>query len=92
MPDHDGLEREILEWWDENEVFARLRKQNEDGPNFSFIDGPVTANRPLFGVHTAWGRTYKDVFQRYKAARGHALRYQNGWDCQGLWIEVEVEK
>ncbi len=44
------------------------------------------------GVHHAWGRTLKDVFQRYKALRGHELRYQNGFDCQGLWVEVEVEK
>ncbi len=90
-PDHDALERQLLDWWDEHEVFARLRKQNADGPLFRFIDGPVTANKTL-GVHTAWGRTLKDVFQRYKALRGHHLRYQNGFDCQGLWIEVGVEQ
>ena len=44
------------------------------------------------GVHHAWGRTLKDVFQRYKALRGYDQRYQNGFDCQGLWVEVEVEK
>ncbi len=44
------------------------------------------------GVHHAWGRTYKDVFQRYKAMRGFDQRYQNGFDCQGLWLEVETEK
>lgn len=44
------------------------------------------------GVHHAWGRTYKDLFQRYQAMQGHELRYQNGFDGQGLWIEVEVEK
>jgi hypothetical protein len=58
---------------------------------FSFIDGPVTANK-VMGVHTAWGRTLKNVFQRYQALRGFHQRYQNGWDCQGLWIEVGVEK
>ena len=46
----------------------------------------------VLGVHTAWGRTLKDVFQRYKALRGHHQRYQNGFDCQGLWIEVGVER
>ena len=61
------------------------------GPRFSFFDGPVTANKTM-GVHTAWGRTLKDVFLRYKALRGYHQRYQNGWDCQGLWIEVGVEK
>ena len=44
------------------------------------------------GVHHAWGRTYKDAYQRYLAMTGHELRYQNGFDCQGLWVEVEVEK
>lgn len=90
-PDHDGLERSILEWWDQARIFDRLRQQNASGPPFSFIDGPVTANKTL-GVHTAWGRTLKDVFQRYKAMQGHHLRFQNGFDCQGLWIEVGVEQ
>ena len=44
------------------------------------------------GVHHAWGRTYKDLWQKYHTMQGDAGRYQNGFDCQGLWIEVEVEK
>jgi isoleucyl-tRNA synthetase len=91
VPDHPAIEKEILAWWDEHRVFDQLRRQNEGGPTFSFIDGPVTANKTL-GVHTAWGRALKDVFQRYKALRGFDQRYQNGFDCQGLWIEVGVEK
>jgi isoleucyl-tRNA synthetase len=55
------------------------------------MDGPITANNPM-GAHHCWGRTLKDVFQRYKALRGHELRYQNGFDCQGLWVEVGVER
>ncbi|HAD82674.1 TPA: isoleucine--tRNA ligase, partial [Candidatus Edwardsbacteria bacterium] len=58
---------------------------------FRFIDGPITANNPM-GVHHAWGRTYKDLYHRYKAMQGYDARYQNGFDCQGLWVEVEVEK
>src|ERR1700746_2309443 len=91
VPDHPRLEEEILQWWEEGTVFPRIRAKNAGGPRFSFIDGPVTSNKPL-GVHTAWGRTLKDVFQRYKALRGYHQRYQNGFDCQGLWIEVGVEK
>ncbi len=72
-------------------TFDRLREQNDGGPRFSFVDGPMTANNCM-GVHHAWGRTLKDVFQRYQALRGHDQRYQNGFDCQGLWVEVEVEK
>jgi isoleucyl-tRNA synthetase len=90
-PDHPRLEEAVLVWWDEARVFERLRERNRGGPIFSFFDGPVTANKTL-GVHTAWGRTLKDVFQRYKALRGHDERYQNGFDCQGLWIEVDVER
>jgi len=91
VPDHPALEREVLERWDAERTFERLREQNRAGPRFSFIDGPITANNPM-GVHHAWGRTLKDVFQRYKAMRGFHQRYQNGFDCQGLWVEVEVEK
>src|SRR3569832_1905178 len=84
------LETGILDLWEREEIFEQLRTLNADGPRFSFTDGPVTANKSL-GVHTAWGRTLKDVFQRYKAYRGFDQRYQNGFDCQGLWIEVGVE-
>jgi isoleucyl-tRNA synthetase len=90
-PDHDALELELLDTWEREGTFEKLRDQNRGGPRFSFIDGPVTANKTL-AVHTAWGRTLKDVFQRYKAARGFDQRYQNGFDCQGLWIEVGVER
>ena len=90
-PDHPGLEREMLARWDEEGTFAKLREQNSAGPTFSFMDGPITANNPA-GVHHGHGRTLKDVFQRYKGQRGHELRYQNGFDSQGLHVEVEVEK
>lgn len=43
------------------------------------------------GIHHAWGRTFKDVVQRYRALCGYEQRFQNGFDCQGLWVEVEVE-
>jgi isoleucyl-tRNA synthetase len=90
-PDHNALELAVLERWARDGTFEQLRAKNADGPRFSFVDGPVTANKTL-AVHTAWGRTLKDVFQRYKALRGHHQRYQNGFDCQGLWIEVGVER
>src|SRR5262245_50159079 len=83
--------RQMLDFWDANRIFERLQEQNRGGPRYSFIDGPITANNPM-GVHHAWGRTYKDLFQRYKAMCGFDQRYQNGFDCQGLWVEVEVER
>src|SRR6266699_188718 len=91
IPDHPALEREILELWERERTFEQLRERNRGGPRFSFMDGPITANNPM-GVHHGHGRTLKDVFQRYKAMRGHELRYQNGFDSQGLHVEVEVEK
>src|SRR5947207_5871151 len=90
-PDHVALEVETLERWNRERTFERLRGQNRGNERWSFIDGPITANNPM-GVHHAWGRTLKDAFQRYRAMRGFDLRYQNGFDCQGLWVEVEVEK
>ena len=90
--DYVQLEYEIQRWWDENDVPAKYRRRNEDATErWSFIDGPITANNPM-GVHHAWGRSYKDLYNRFWTMRGRKLRYQNGFDCQGLWIEVEVEK
>jgi isoleucyl-tRNA synthetase len=91
VPDFPAMEREILDFWQQHRIFYKLREKNNGGPRFSFLDGPITANNPM-GVHHAWGRTLKDMYQRYNAMRGCALRYQNGFDCQGLWVEVEVEK
>jgi isoleucyl-tRNA synthetase len=89
--DFPAQERAILEFWRRHAIFEKLREQNHGKPKWSFLDGPITANNPM-GVHHAWGRTYKDAYQRYQAMTGHELRYQNGFDCQGLWVEVEVEK
>ncbi len=84
-------EYEVLDFWKQISAFQKLQAKNRGGPRFSFIDGPITANNPM-GVHHAWGRTYKDLFQRYKAMRGFEQRWQNGFDCQGLWVEVNVER
>ena len=85
------IEHKILDFWKENNIFQKRRDANAGKPKWSFIDGPITANNPM-GVHHAWGRTLKDLYNRYKAMDGHELRYQQGFDCQGLWVEIEVEK
>ncbi|HEX7318820.1 MAG TPA: isoleucine--tRNA ligase [bacterium] len=85
------IERRIQKFWDDNNVFESYRVKNKGKKKWSFQDGPITANNPM-GVHHAWGRTYKDIFQRYRTMKGFEQRYQNGFDCQGLWVEVEVEK
>ena len=86
------MEENILKYWEEKGILKRYLEKNKDSnKNFSFIDGPITANNPM-GVHHAWGRTYKDIVQRYKNMQGFEQRFQNGFDCQGLWVEVQVEK
>jgi len=89
--DFPALERDILAFWERVRAFETRRALNTGHKTWSFIDGPITANNPM-GVHHAWGRTYKDLFHRFKAMQGYDTRYQNGFDCQGLWVEVEVEK
>ena len=89
--DFAKTEKKILKFWKDKKIFEKLKKKNQGKKHWSFIDGPITANNPM-GVHHAWGRTYKDLFHRYKALQGFDARYQAGFDCQGLWVEVEVEK
>jgi isoleucyl-tRNA synthetase len=84
-------EHEILAFWKEIDAFEKSRALRKGKPIWSFIDGPITANNPM-GVHHGWGRTYKDLYNRFWTMKGRELRYQNGFDCQGLWVEVEVEK
>jgi isoleucyl-tRNA synthetase len=90
-PDFVAQEHEILAGWRDRRTFARLRARNAGGERWSFLDGPITANNPM-GVHHAWGRAYKDLYQRFHAMLGQDERYQNGFDCQGLWVEVNVER
>ncbi len=90
--DFAKLEEELLEKWKETGLVDKYLHRNDSSKNrFSFLDGPITANNPM-GVHHAWGRTYKDLWQRFWNMRGYKQRFQNGFDCQGLWVEVEVEK
>jgi len=89
--DFVAQEHEVLDFWRDSDAFGKLRELQKGRPHWSFIDGPITANNPM-GVHHAWGRTYKDLYHRFKAMRGYQTRYQNGFDCQGLWIEVNVER
>jgi isoleucyl-tRNA synthetase len=89
---YPALEHSIQQWWDEQGVLKQYLQRNEHSDKqYSFLDGPITANNPM-GVHHAWGRMYKDLYQRYKTMEGYKQRYQNGFDCQGLWVEVVVEK
>jgi len=86
------MEKATLQWWRDHHIInTYIHRNDTSGRRWSFIDGPITANNPM-GVHHAWGRSYKDLWQRFHTMLGEKQRYQNGFDCQGLWIEVEVEK
>ncbi|MBI5619333.1 class I tRNA ligase family protein, partial [Candidatus Gottesmanbacteria bacterium] len=86
------MEKKLLAEWQERGIVNKyLHRNDASAKRFSFLDGPITANNPM-GVHHAWGRSFKDLWQRFFNMRGYKGRFQNGFDCQGLWVEVEVEK
>ncbi|MGI6680528.1 MAG: isoleucine--tRNA ligase [Bdellovibrionota bacterium] len=84
-------EKKILKYWEDNKCYEALRKSVKGGKVYRFLDGPITANSAM-GIHHAFGRTLKDIFLKYKWMNGYDVRFRNGFDTQGLWIEVEVEK
>ena len=86
-----GMEHDVMKFWEDEKCFQELLEKNKNGKKFRFLDGPITANNPM-GIHHAWGRTLKDIYIRYKGMNGYTSHYRNGFDGQGLWIEVEVEK
>lgn len=89
--DGPSLEREILAFWREHDVFARTLARREGGPYFSFNEGPPTANgKP--GIHHVLARSFKDAFPRYRSMRGYYAPRKAGWDTHGLPVEHEIEK
>lgn len=91
MYDFKKVEEETLKFWEEKKIFEKLIQQNKGHEKFRFQDGPITANNPM-GIHHAYSRALKDAYQRFKAMQGYEQRYQNGFDCHGLPVEVVVEK
>jgi isoleucyl-tRNA synthetase len=86
-----ALEEGILAFWRENDTFRKSIALRAGGPNFSFYEGPPTANgRP--GTHHILARVFKDLFPRYKTMQGYQVPRIAGWDCHGLPVEIEVEK
>jgi len=89
--DLPALEHEVLARWRERDVFARSLSQTATGPQWTFYEGPPTANgRP--GTHHVEARVFKDLFPRYKTMRGFHVPRRAGWDCHGLPVELEIEK
>ena len=84
-------EKEVLEFWKENKIFEKSVKMNEGHEDFSFYDGPPTANgKPHIGHILT--RVMKDIIPRYKTMKGYHVLRKAGWDTHGLPVEIEVEK
>jgi isoleucyl-tRNA synthetase len=85
------VERSILAFWKDAQVFRRSLELRADAPTWIFYEGPPTANgKP--GIHHVEPRTFKDVYPRFKTMTGHRVPRKGGWDCHGLPVELEVEK
>ena len=91
MPDFVQLEKDVLEFWENEKAFDKLMQKVQGKPVYKALDGPITANNAM-GIHHVWGRTLKDAYIRFKALNGYAPRFRNGFDAHGLPVEVEVEK
>ncbi len=85
------LEEGVLEHWKTHRVFERSVEIRQDGPDFTFYEGPPTANgKP--GIHHVFARTIKDLVCRYKTMQGYQVHRKAGWDTHGLPVEIEVER
>jgi len=88
LPD---LEQEVLDYWQKNNLFEKSVEARKDAPDFTFYEGPPTANgKP--GIHHVFARTIKDLECRYRTMRGLQVHRKAGWDTHGLPVEIEVEK
>jgi isoleucyl-tRNA synthetase len=86
-----ALEEGVLEHWKTHHVFERSVEMHQEGPDFTFYEGPPTANgKP--GIHHVFARTIKDLVCRYKTMQGYQVHRKAGWDTHGLPVEIEVER
>lgn len=85
------INKEVLEKWDAEQVFAESMKIREGHPSFVFYEGPPSANG-MPGIHHVMARTIKDLFCRYKTMKGFHVKRKAGWDTHGLPVELGVEK
>ena len=89
--DFCSREKDIIEFWKENDVFKKSVRQNEGKPEYGFYDGPPTANgKPHIGHILT--RVMKDIIPRYRTMKGYHVERKAGWDTHGLPVELEVEK
>ena len=85
------IEKRILKFWRENEIFKKSIARRKRAKNFVFYEGPPTANAKT-GIHHVLSRVFKDIICRYKTMRGFKVLRTAGWDTHGLPVELEIEK
>lgn len=91
LPNFSAVEKEILSYWESLIPVERLKELRKNSPEYVYYDGPITANgRPHYGHCITW--TMKDVVPRYWTMKNYYVSRNMGWDCQGILVEVEVEK
>ena len=89
--DLSQINKEILQEWDNNDLFHKSMSIRDGHPSFVFYEGPPSANG-MPGIHHVMARTIKDIFCRYKTMKGFLVRRKAGWDTHGLPVELSVEK
>ncbi|MBO7374897.1 MAG: class I tRNA ligase family protein, partial [Lachnospiraceae bacterium] len=86
-----GREKEVEQFWKDNDIFRKSMENRKEGPTYTFYDGPPTANgKPHIG-HVLT-RVIKDMIPRYRTMKGYMVPRKAGWDTHGLPVELEVEK
>src|SRR3990172_12000134 len=96
FPEYENLNlpliaKEILDWWEKENIFEKSVSSREGKPPFVFYEGPPSANG-MPGIHHVMSRTIKDLFCRYKTLKGFQVKRKAGWDTHGLPVELAVEK
>ena len=85
------VNKEVLQQWDEEDVFHQSISEREGCPSFVFYEGPPSANGHP-GIHHVLARSIKDTFCRFKTMKGYQVKRKAGWDTHGLPVELGVEK
>lgn len=91
IPNFPQFEREVADYWSQIDPVKKLKELRKNSPEFVYYDGPITANgRPHYGHAITW--TMKDIIPRFQTMKGNYVSRNMGWDCQGILVEVEIEK
>ncbi|MBC7101348.1 MAG: isoleucine--tRNA ligase [Methanobacteriales archaeon] len=84
------IEEKVQDFWEERDIYERIKRLRKDKPRYSFLDGPPYCSGRIH-LGTAWNKIIKDAYLRFKSMNGFHVRRQAGWDAHGLPIEHKVE-